>query len=126
LQIASAQNFVLENANHAQSLQFLGSTQLGFAWQFLVSGLVKFGKRFVMGNVCKLEGFNKVAFDKIILFVRCLGLVPPFQKERRNLVGVLVKTLDSIGWLDNLAETMWPLTQKQRNFGPVSVKVCIT
>ena len=79
-----------------------------------------------MGNVCKLEGFNKVVFDKIILCVRCLGLVPPFQKERRNLVAVLVKTFDSIGWLDNLAETMWPMTQKQRNFGLVYVKVCKT
>ena len=73
-----------------------------------------------MTNVCKLEGLNKVFFDKIILCVRCLGLVPPIPKERRDLVGVLVKTLDSSNWLDNFAETMLPMTQKLRKFVPVS------
>ena len=64
-----------------------------------------------MANVCKLEGFDKVFFDKIILCVRCLGLVPPFPKERRDLVNALVKTLDSSGWPDNFAETMLPMTE---------------
>ena len=63
--------------------------------------------------------FGKVVFDKIILCVRRLGLVPPFPKERRDLVGVLVKTLDSNGRPDYFAETMLPLTQELQKFAPV-------
>ena len=122
LLIASCQKFVLQNANHTQAFQFFSCGQLnsGERRHFPVSRLVKIGERLICANVCELQGSGIGFFDKIILCVCRLFLVPRLQKEWRDHVGIFaVNTLNSKCCLD-LFETMWPRLQKLMHFAGVS------
>ncbi len=88
--------------------------------------LVIFAERFVLAHVCKLEAFDIIFTKKIILCIWLLLLIPSFQKERRNVVGLFTaKTLDSYGGLDNFVQTIQSFFHETLNFVFVWRKVLI-